>query len=73
MGIEKYRGWPRLKWRCQDGAEALGMGTGGECGVKGGGPTRSGDWSEGMREEASQEWFLAFRLRQVDAGWRWPG
>lgn len=36
-------------------------------------PTRSGDWSEGMREEASQEWFLAFRLRQVDAGWRWPG
>lgn len=37
MGIEKYRSRPRLRWRCQGGAEAVGMGER-ECGVMGGGP-----------------------------------
>lgn len=39
MGREKYRGWPRLRWRCQDGAEVVGI-VERERGVKGGGPDR---------------------------------
>lgn len=68
MGTEKYRGWPRLKWRCQDGAEVVGMAGGGNVGLREADLTGFGDWLEGVREEAKM--VLAFRFSQIDVGWR---
>ena len=44
MGTEKYRGWPRLEWRCQDGAEAVGMAGRGNVGLREVDLTGFGDW-----------------------------
>ena len=44
MGTEKYRGWPRLEWRCQDGAEAVGMAGRGTVGLREVDLTGFGDW-----------------------------
>ena len=52
MGTEKHRGWPRLKWRCQDGAEVVGMARGGSVGLREADLTGFGDWLKGVREEA---------------------
>ena len=52
MGTEKYRGWPRLEWRCPDGAEAVGMAGRGNVGLREVDLTGFGDWLEGVREEA---------------------
>ena len=52
MGTEKCKGWPRLKWRCQDWAEAVGMAGGGNVALREVDLTGFGDWLEGLREEA---------------------